>query len=605
MSMATEYRDIATVAMKNQNGTISNSSTLAVATETPPSQVFKATHDGKGIRLSHRERSFISFSFGGRWIEDFDLIATINGDSLSRTLSGDFEDLTSSYDVLDGQFYHSTHFKSYTISFTLSTDGIDQKKLEDFRNWFAGGKMRELILSEHPNRAIIARVSQPPELEMLPFEKEITINIGGADYTTSTTNYKGSINIGFIADEPFWYSLINIFGSVDSNGTYVTQWNGENFLGQTDAAKNAFKDVLKISYEDGIPIYTMIGDPMLFGEDIYAVASGRIIGMIAGPATSSAFSGKTWTEGAEGCFKVNNTNWMGARIENTSTSQLEGVIDGAYIANSENVNISIGVGQYQYLYYAGTAPAPVQLRFTIPIQLDLQSSNNANGGYIKSIANKRIPRIQNNKELYYNSIIIEGEKIREMKLILPNFLASYNDVMFLFKHMTVGTGWETIRSLVRDEIRHPVIRKYAVLLANHFSQVNTTVTDAQKTAAINYFKQFLNPTINDETVTTNFTVELDSKTGSASGTFEYYDLQFNSSNHNPVTITASMKKTLKENVGDMVNSNYLLLDEKNYFSSDFQIKRWASNTKTNSYRIYHTFNCILSNFSIKYRNMYY
>jgi len=47
-------------------------------------------------------RSFISFSFGGKDIESFDLIATTSGDRLNRTGYASFEDNTSSYDNLDG-----------------------------------------------------------------------------------------------------------------------------------------------------------------------------------------------------------------------------------------------------------------------------------------------------------------------------------------------------------------------------------------------------------------------------------------------------------------------------------------------------------------------
>jgi hypothetical protein len=47
--------------------------------------------------------------------------------------------------------------------------------LDEFLHWFAAGKIRELILAEHPNRAIMARVSEPPRLSVLPFEKPIRI----------------------------------------------------------------------------------------------------------------------------------------------------------------------------------------------------------------------------------------------------------------------------------------------------------------------------------------------------------------------------------------------------------------------------------------------
>jgi len=69
-------------------------------------------------------RSFISFSFGGKNIEDYNLVASINGDRMQRDGYSDFEDLTSSYEVLDGQFYWGTHYTNHQIDFTLATDGI-------------------------------------------------------------------------------------------------------------------------------------------------------------------------------------------------------------------------------------------------------------------------------------------------------------------------------------------------------------------------------------------------------------------------------------------------------------------------------------------------
>jgi len=70
-------------------------------------------------------RSFISFSFGGRNIEDFDLIATFGNDRLNRAGSAEFEDRVSTYDILNGQQYWATHYQANSLEFQLSTDGID------------------------------------------------------------------------------------------------------------------------------------------------------------------------------------------------------------------------------------------------------------------------------------------------------------------------------------------------------------------------------------------------------------------------------------------------------------------------------------------------
>jgi len=66
------------------------------------SQVFQATHDGEGRLLPSRYRSFISFSFGGKNIEDFNLIACCEGDTMTRRAYAEFEDLTTEYDIMDG-----------------------------------------------------------------------------------------------------------------------------------------------------------------------------------------------------------------------------------------------------------------------------------------------------------------------------------------------------------------------------------------------------------------------------------------------------------------------------------------------------------------------
>jgi hypothetical protein len=70
--------------------------------------------------------------------------------------------------------------------------------------------------------------------------------------------------------EPFWKSLINIFGkSGTENGQpiYRDIW--------TDANDNSVdvyssKDALKIAIEDGIPLSNMIVDTMHFGNNVVA-----------------------------------------------------------------------------------------------------------------------------------------------------------------------------------------------------------------------------------------------------------------------------------------------------------------------------------------------
>jgi hypothetical protein len=215
-------------------------------------------------------RSFISFSFGEKNIEDFNLIATINGDRLQRKGYSEFEDLTSNYTVMDGHFYWGTHYTNHELDFELATDAMTQNELDSFLRWFSAGKVRELILSEHPNRAVQARVKAAPDLHLLPFEEKTIKKIAGQTYHTSTTLYKGEISLSFVMEEPYWYSTINIFGYLDSvTGEYHDVWVDTNGV-----RKSIFEDpdAIKIALEDNIPIAGMIQNSMLLGDNSYADA---------------------------------------------------------------------------------------------------------------------------------------------------------------------------------------------------------------------------------------------------------------------------------------------------------------------------------------------
>lgn len=224
-------------------------------------QVYKATHDGTA-RLSLRDRSFISFMYGGKHIEDFKFIATIQNSRIQRNGYATFEDITTNYEVLDGQFYWGSHYTANTIDFSLATDEITEEELNKFKHWFSPGKIRELVLSESPNRALWARVAAPPVLSVLPFEKKIKKKIAGTSYETSITVYRGEASLSFIADEPYWHARAN---HIKTNYT-----NAEDKIGSmTDSGGTltlSDKDFIKIIFEDGIPHSSMLSNGIIFGD---------------------------------------------------------------------------------------------------------------------------------------------------------------------------------------------------------------------------------------------------------------------------------------------------------------------------------------------------
>jgi len=55
----------------------------------------------------------------------------------------------------------------------------------------------------------MARVSEPPEMDMTPFGEEVEVEINEKKYKTMTTVYRGDITLNFIMDYPYWTGILN------------------------------------------------------------------------------------------------------------------------------------------------------------------------------------------------------------------------------------------------------------------------------------------------------------------------------------------------------------------------------------------------------------
>ena len=534
-------------------------------------QVYKATHEGENY-LPFMNRSFISFSFGGRNIEDFNLIATVDGDRMNRPAYAEINDIVSDYDILDGQYYWGTQQKSNKLELQLSTDAITQKELDDFLHWFAPGQNRELILAEHPNRAIIARAGEAPVINMLPFEQKIEMKVGGYSYYTSTTVYKGDISLVLVMDEPTWYSKINIFGEKDSEGIYRDIWTDAN--GQVRSVFDS-PDALKIAAEDGIPISSMLQVSMLLGDNIFANMEGSSGAIIA--------TGDDDTSERSIIATVSETGMYisGARIAGPIMDDTTGITN-------------LAIGNYGYFYYAGTAKAKPILTFTLTPAFYLD--------YIDIPKNKHSAI-----EPYYNTITIESVHKKEFKFSLPAAYAGYNQAIYIFKTMSPNNDtWTDVSLRLREQVKHYYARKWATAVGKYFAKQHTIVQSSDISEAITYMKYFItSQTVHSPLLKSTFS--FDSNTGKAigkigirlptntlpNGAAEWADFG------NPII--------LEEDVGDMVRSEYLIIEDRNYPNSNGEIVRWESTnniTKAYSHRIYHDVTGGLDNIFIEYKNMY-
>ena len=111
---------------------------------TKHTQVYLATHDGEGNPLSAVQKSFISFSWGDKNIEDFDFLVVSGGDRYQKTFYTSFQENTTTNDLMDGQKYWGFHYSPNTINFGLATDGVLESTLQNFRNYFRPGISKNL-----------------------------------------------------------------------------------------------------------------------------------------------------------------------------------------------------------------------------------------------------------------------------------------------------------------------------------------------------------------------------------------------------------------------------------------------------------------------------
>lgn len=533
--------------VQNDYGSI-NGISAGRLTDTPQRrQVYLATHKGDGTRLPFMTRSFISFTYGGKFIEDFNLIATITNDRLQKAGYATFNDTVTTYDNLDGQFYWATHYKQNTLSFILATDGMEQNLLDDFLFWFRAGEIKELILSEHPNRGIMARVAQPPELQLLPFEMNTTIMISGNEYPTKTTLYKGEISLDFVMDEPHWYGITNVLGTPvfdeeTQKMVYKDVW--------TDADGNTVdifssQDAMKIIQEDGIPLGSMIKNNMLLGNGSYANVETDVNGRIwkwPEGHENEWYAGEPLGEGARiaGTIEVADyiaTNAFAMITEDLHILTTEDEIDlqydkeydhkndennymyGTYVGRIAGAEVDVdGSGiialtkdEVGHFYYAGTAPAPTRLTFTIN-----PPAFTTNNKYITVPKNA-----YTDPDEPYNCITIESKTSQTVKFTTPNLFTSYNRAVKLFNDR-IGTsvGWEEIFNEVRDTIRHAGVRAWAVYVLTGLKNWggNKQPQEISLVTALNALAWMLEDDVK-KIFPATFT--FDSKTGEAIGQFKY------------------------------------------------------------------------------------
>lgn len=560
------------------------------------SQVYQATHEGTQ-RSPYYKRAFISFSYGGKWIEDFGFITITNDNKISRPLYADFDDNVTTSEVFDGQIYWDSHYKANQIILPLFTDGVTQQQLEEFKMWFKPGEIRELILAQHPNRAIMARVASVPDTGLLPFEGKEQKKIAGQIIQAKTTMYRGSISIKFTMDDPYWYSLYNVLGIQQlSQARYrLGKWQDAN--GNLIDINYNNEDIKKIIIEDNIPTIDMVPATDIVVEDneqhtehlVVTPDESLILFGANIRANLNLYSASLVESARVNIGRVGNFSQIGI---STTTGEVVAIEPTILWPNNDNKQYDI------YTYYAGTAPCMPFLQFTMQPGI-------AQGNPIPYIS---CP-YNNIRAHQYDAVEITFESKHKyvFKFTTPSIWTGYNQALKIMSEcITENTiiSFEEMRELIRSNVKHYAPRQFAIGVIDKLQQ---SVQDVESWSSAQTINTYLTTTYNNmrqflEKSAGSYypaTFRFNSITGEAIGNFTFNKYEKN--DNDQLEIVAA---TSEEDVGDMIKSNYLKLEDRNVPSAEGYVEPWSAEHPEYSYKIYHNATQALQDFKIFYKYKY-
>lgn len=461
------------------------------------------------------DRQFISFSFkpleeeNAKNIEDFNFVVVSSDDKgIAKDLYATFEDTTKSYAGINGQQWYTTKFNANALELRVGTDGVEDSELTEFLHWFRPGRIGELILSEHSNRKIKARIASAPTVEMTPFEKEVEVQIAGAKYKTSITEYKGFVTLNFVMDYPFW----------TATKTYY-EFNELDKLSDFDK-----KIVYKTVYEDRVPFLNQFTDNLKIkfaGDNSFYESRDTTDSSIVGIArVNVAILGKAY----------------------------DYLIKGGQ-------SIDLKAGESFKIYYAGTAPCYPKISFTVNLNHDSFKDKNA-------VETDYITKINNNytKERF-SYISIGKEKLR---YTLPGFLSSYNEAVKVLRSDKSGSYEKLIENIkynVMDSYLCPIV----VSLIESVRGNKTVFDQGQATQIIALLKESILGDYKFEIdcqsgiCTVTFKLKIKER---------MVDDNYLSGNYGKIS-EVEIKKEIKEKCGDMLLSPCVKINQRSNLKNGF------------------------------------
>ena len=321
----------------------------------------------------------------------------------------------------------------------------------------------------------------------------------------------------------------------------------------------------------------MIQDNILLGENIGASYSD---------AESRVFNN---TNNA-----VNNLEpWTGAHVT------FYGYV--AYDMVSWIDNVEIYNGKPQYLFYSGTAPSKPTLKFTFSPTFDTN-------GYVNlprnSYSDSDIIKTRD-----YNYIAFDDHKFY---FTTPSLITGYNQAVNIVKAYKVDQSFEELIALLKEKINEYYARAWvmACIKSLRGTEKDQEGKDIPKinvddSFKVNFLKGAKYLFCSDGETPDPITCFFDSKHGTATVTYSCVrkantKLIFDFDNENN-KVSGCSKEPEVQNAGDMVKSDYLIIEGRNYPSFNGYISKNECHILTTNFPV----NNPLTGLLVTFQNRYY
>ncbi len=543
------------------------------------------------------DKEFIDFSFAGKHISEFDMVAVSDGDRYSLDMSPTFDDETSTVNGLNGQYYWGTTFNANQINFKLATDGITEKQLTAFKKHFVPGKYGKLFVDERIGRYCWARVKSVITLNFIPFQEQKTIQ--GVIFHTNI--YKGEASITFEMDYPWWIAEHN----------YI------------DSTAELDQSAIREAYVNNVPISSSFYSNL-------SINSKLVVGQPDSIDSSILMDNKAYQD----ILIALNSKQMSSFITNGSNIIIG---DPTYMLTREGI---AALSSYDaaadndktkdILYNASELASPVSL--TLKNQSITVSSS---APYYITYARDSINTPANERQYSMYFIRNYEEKITNvLKYTNPGVFYNINKVIQLAYTYKDSSSANLIdfQDMLQEEIHHNRVLTWAArglqFITNHselydsengtFLSGNLTIYDYNGTAQsvkwyeyLNYWMlQFCAPATEKADGTIDITEQnnsvwdrngslgtiqlvIDGKTTQSSITYSSHSILSSLSNIS----------NIEENCGEMILSEYLKVDGGSRLDDDLKIE------PTSCYLLYHIKDTALTNLdkanmTIEYRYLY-